>query len=36
MNRTIIRDLLVGGVFVKTCIIALRRSTFRQKATNCQ
>ena len=36
MNRTIFRDLLVGGVFVKTCIIALRRSTFRQKATNCQ
>ena len=28
MNRTTFRDLWVGGVFVKTSIIALRRSTF--------
>ena len=28
MNRTIFRDPWVGGVLVKTCIIALRRSTF--------
>ena len=28
MNRTTFRDPWVGGVLVKTCIIALRRSTF--------
>ena len=28
MNRTTFRDLWVGGVSMKTCIIALRRSTF--------
>ena len=28
MNRTTYRDLWVGGVLVKTCIIARRRSTF--------
>ena len=28
MNRTTFRDPWVGGVFVKTCIIALCQSTF--------
>ena len=28
MNRTTFRDLWVGGVIVKTCIIVLRWSTF--------
>ena len=28
MNRTTFREPWVGGVLVKTCIIALRRSTF--------
>jgi len=27
MNRTIIRDLWVGRVLVKTCIMAFRQST---------
>ena len=28
INRFVLRDLGVGGVLVKTCIIALRQSTF--------
>ena len=28
MNRLVLRDLEVGGVLVKTWIIALRQSTF--------
>ena len=33
MNRTTFRDMWVGGVFVKTYIIALRRSTFLKEKT---
>jgi len=31
MNRTTFRDPWMGGVLVKTCIIALRQSTFSKE-----
>ena len=34
MNRATFRDLWAGGVSLKTCIIALRRSTFFKRNTN--